>query len=814
MSRLRLALVALVVGAMLAAAWLLLTGGRDEVGGALEVSPASSGAAVASPGLEPEPRPARPDAERPETEVVRRVGIDESVGAAKGARWTGVRGEVVDRLGNPLEGAAVRLGRPLWTEAAASFFGLTIAPPESKIWAEWSTVTDADGRFEFVDPTPGNEHAVRVTTADRRVGQSHRFLVVAGDEIDIGRIVATPGGGMVGELVDVAGAPVGGVLVFVDGFPARSDSYGRFDLGLLPAGPAELELPRADWKLVTPPRIVVPPRRTLDRTVVVRPSFRVYGVVVDGGGDGVKGRRVAVTDAEEGENEFGEARTDLDGAFGVEVPESGLYRVTVSNDAGTEPLAWAESNVPDDGGVRFVVNDVRRLHIKGRSLEDGKPVLVTWVRTTTSESNPAGARLTPSHPDCWRGDFGSLYIRPPRGRITRVTASAIGFFPADAVLPADFDSERGELEVAFGAGATMHVLVRQGDDRPVAGALVYVTGEGEATERRTDAAGRAAFGGFPDGRFAVQAESPRGLTVRRDGILITQGSVDPVVLTYPATGSVSGRARDPEGRIAAGVGVWLRGPNGILESPIASNGTFRIEEVPSGWYELFATLGDADRYPFHRLAAIDRVEARAFMARFEVTAGDEAELSIVVPWRQPGALRIRCVDADGRPIRGVLALVPWAALEDGADAIRLEQKSEAFPLPPAGVLGFPRLAPLRYSIYVAETGARDVWHAGGEVVVESGERSEPTVRIGATYPVEGTVIDGASGQPADGALLQLHHVDGHVATELIVSEPDGKFRFAAAPAGRLRLRARLMDREADQEVVADAAGAPVVVVLP
>ncbi|MFG0317404.1 MAG: carboxypeptidase-like regulatory domain-containing protein [Planctomycetota bacterium JB042] len=815
MSKGRLVATLGIGGGLLAATVVLLTGGGAEPARLAERSVADGAGSPEAPAIAAAPT-APPPASGPGREATPtrapEVVADET---ASPSLRTAVRGIVVDRRGKPVRDAEVRLGRPLWTRSGAEFFGLALRPGEERIWIDWRATTDAAGRFEFANPTPGTGHLVRATLPDGRVGESERFHVPPLGAVDVGRVTVAPGGTLRGVVVEADGTPVPGVLVFGRGFPSRTDGYGRFDLGLLPRGPVEPELARSDWRLVRECRFEVPPNRSIERRLVARRQLVVAGAVVDPRGAGVKGRRVDVA-REEGEARVRRATTDADGAFRVPVPvpEEGRYRVTVWDDEVRAPLLETIEVVPAASPARIVVADVVRLRVTGRAREGGPPLLLTGVTFEREDGRFPGPWLSPDHPACARGPRGSLVVRPPPRPAPRLRATADGYWVGKAALPASGDELAGaEVEVVFGDGATMHVLVRTADDRPVADAGVRLDAPGGRAEQQTDRSGSARFRGLVDGRYDVTVTLARGLSERVVGVPVEGGRVEPVVVRLAPAGNLHGVARDPDGEPAVGVDVLLRTASGWLRTRTRADGTYRVADAPAGPADLFVELDEAARHPFFRFAAVDHAGPHRPIATVELRADASVELDVLVPWRRPGALVVRCVDAGERPVRGKLALVPWALPGGDVAAGRTDGGTETFDVGPAGRAGFPRLAPLRYSLlFLGPLGVR---HRVGDVEVVSGGRTEVSVRVGATRPVEGIVVDEATGAPRGKVSLRLFHADGLEATATVASGGDGRFRFPAAPDGRLSLCRKVgAEWEPLAEVVVGPAAAPVRVSVP
>jgi len=151
----------------------------------------------------------------------------------------GLYGRVVDGSGEPITAYKVHARR---IAKAGSVRGSRVA----------MNVVDTAGAFHFESLAPG-EYAVEVAVRGRPLVVAESFTVAGGSDTDVGNIVVSLGGTLVGVVVDAStDLPIAGVLLQVDGMNrgphrnaaprTRTDAEGRFMLRGLPDEPISVVL--------------------------------------------------------------------------------------------------------------------------------------------------------------------------------------------------------------------------------------------------------------------------------------------------------------------------------------------------------------------------------------------------------------------------------------------------------------------------------------------------------------------------------------------------------------------------------------------
>lgn len=318
----------------------------------------------------------------------------------------------------------------------------------------------------------------------------------------------------------------------------------------------------------------------------------------------------------------------------------------------------------------FVVGTVRTA--------DGTPVPDLMVAARTEPDPSAGHFMTTAtRAD---GSFGLPCVQARRfvvclERSSTVLASRQIEAAAPGVLRCDF--VLADLQVLRG---------RVVDDagRPLAGWSVRATDEAAAGQRafaRCDAHGRFELylAGDRTFRLAVGQPLDSGTVVERGGVRCGAGEIE---LRVPAgrlpKGSVRGRLVDVDGHAVAGREVFLQRMPPAISTRSASDGSFILERVPAGEFDLRHRDEDArDR----RLLEVSLAHGQhldlgelavthAASIRVEVTRADGT------PWRAalPG---LRLLDGDGRQVevdvdRGRELGVAILRAPDGAYRLVLE----------------------------------------------------------------------------------------------------------------------------------------------
>ena len=295
-----------------------------------------------------------------------------------------------------------------------------------------------------------------------------------------------------------------------------------------------------------------------------------------------------------------------------------------------------------------------------------------------------------------------------------------------------------------------------------------------------------------DGRFVTGALVPgvpydvavsvgsEGVSRRLQGLVLAPGEVRDVELRMPATHVVRGRVLDEAGRSVANVpielrdtfvrpwAVWYDDGEVLLRAESAVDGSFVLENVPSGRWWLEAAVRNDD-------ALDEEPQGPAVRRELEVPelAGDVVtDLHLVASERIDGFLR----DEEGA---GIEDCSVFARFESGGGVQGAMTEAD-------GRFVFSGLTKGVYVMYASCESGRDT----NELRVASGTRG-----VVLTAPTGGTVVGkvvGSDGKPVaspnihDAPFLRFRRSDGD---SNHVVELDGAFVARHVPAGEWELRA-------------------------
>jgi photosystem II stability/assembly factor-like uncharacterized protein len=188
-------------------------------------------------------------------------------------------------------------------------------------------------------------------------------------------------------------------------------------------------------------------------------------------------------------------------------------------------------------------------------------------------------------------------------------AQASGFQPVSQRVRAPDASVR--VTLSRGARVTGRLLSQGGE--PVGSAEARLSplpetkraqaqaGVDVSVSGQTDAQGRFALEGVPEGEYALEVSTGRGMerVCLRRTVRVRGGEADPVELRLGQGPTISGRVTDARGRPAEGLEVLGLAPGDLCGSRIAStgpDGTFTLRDVEAGaTYELSVLEGKRPR---------------------------------------------------------------------------------------------------------------------------------------------------------------------------------------------------------------------------
>ena len=253
------------------------------------------------------------------------------------------------------------------------------------------------------------------------------------------------------------------------------------------------------------------------------------------------------------------------------------------------------------------------LTLAGRAESDGKPVtnatarLIFWTGRSGAWLDGLGRTNTP-------GQFEIPALPPGRKYGIVVSAPAYGQKSIYDV-GASADAIRQELDPVELKLANLKLAgqVLDADDKPVAGILVNLSGEGQPSgHTRTDQEGRFRFKHVCEGQAQISANSQRSF-----GNISAEGGDTNVVLRLGQTynnspGSTAhklkGTVADADGKPASGAQVAVFPSNGSRWTKTATNGTFSLTWSLQPWQMQSGGELLVVRDPVRNLAATEELE--------------------------------------------------------------------------------------------------------------------------------------------------------------------------------------------------------------
>jgi len=335
--------------------------------------------------------------------------------------------------------------------------------------------------------------------------------------------------------------------------------------------------------------------------VALEAGIAIRGRVRDGAGHAIE-RASVYTSSQETDQGF-TAQTESDGSYVLAGLTPGLFSVSVTAAGMGRAERKAEAGA---SGVDFVLQ--RGGTISGAVVDDlGKPLEAfrVYARLPVRMGTMGGAR----------GDsFGT-----PDGRFL-LEDVAEGDYVVDVTAPDRATTTVSGVKVAaggnadigtirLGAGGTLKGTVVDSSSAPVSGASVWVSGAGRDYSRMmpevtTDAGGAFEIRGLAPGPTQVRVIHAAYAPGISSGV-----EVDPakgpseVRIVLAQGGRVEGRVRSRNGVLPPGAAVTAHsrggGPYGMIGpsmQPVAPDGSFIIEHVPSGPVMVSLMVGQAGRY--------------------------------------------------------------------------------------------------------------------------------------------------------------------------------------------------------------------------
>lgn len=687
---------------------------------------------------------------------------------------------VLDAAGKPVAGALVRVGEPLWTVGATSGDGLLTIPLGGRTRVRLSALAGERLLNDYVEPARDGDRGPKNL-----------------------RLPATST--LAGRVVSAAdGRPVEGALVWSEdkGAFQSTGADGGFRLEAVPG--RELPLTAAApgfFEQETAWTVQSGDRRA--PTLALEPALVLAGTVIDEQGRPLPGVEVkarlqpgsrARTQAAWGSG--GTAITSAAGAFRIATVYPGLaHEVTLSRRGFAvtrETVAPLEPGRPA-APVRLVLRKGRTG--TGRVVnQSDQPVSGATILLEPATSGDLMARMNRAKDEAWRfeataGADGHFEIPDLPSGPFDLMARGPGYAPI-TVPGLNVPAGGGSFDlgtVALVKGVALEGFVTGPGGKPVEGARISLSAASSdplASLRGSDGPPDAVTG--QDGFFRVEnrrAGETVDVDVQRSGYArgsapgVRIPSEEPLRIALKPTSAVEGRTVDPDGKPVAGARIYLNptGPTvmgqgfvmfssaSMKQADSAQDGSFRIEDVPPGTFELKAMATGRQ--------SVER-------SNLEVPSGQDLKnVEVVLP---AGAVIEGRVLASGRPVPGAEVEL----VEPEASVSRMIIRSSSATADGDGYYRIDGIVPGERTFQAEAKGFRK---GVREVEAREGDNTlDFALEAGAQ--VTGRVVD-EDGSPVAAAQVTLREGVNSWNLPSAVSGPDGGFTLAGVADGTYRIAA-------------------------
>ena len=698
------------------------------------------------------------------------------------------RGKVVDAQGKPVANAEVRIALRDPSQGMGGQIRVAIRGMASSERPD--ATSGADGTF-VVRGLEEGEYSATVSRDGygRKVAQG--LPVKAGAENVWPAITIPNGVAVAGFVKDSAGRGIPGAQLFAialgEGFrPAETttDLEGRFRVdGLAPNSQIFLNVSAEGYGGAQ--RSATPPAE--DITIVLKTAGTVRGRVEDG-------------DTKQPVTDFTVSRAAGRG------PGGGGIMINIANGRGTGDRSFQSQDgtfelpdiPPGKWTIRASAAGYRTGETSGVDVGEGetKEGLVITLRKGGSLAgrvlDPAKGTGVPNATVSWRasGDGGGgpmAFMGRMGGGNTSTTTDADGRFRFDGLptgrvtvtadhtdyLEASRDADPDKdasVDITLGTGGAISGTVVGRDGRtPIAGALVSLDAEGDANmfgggdTARTDGSGTFSFEHLKGGRFKLTAQSAAGKSAPKEIVLAENQRQDGVLVAMnPAgariVGTVSGL---PSGRLG-GVRVFAGGTDFNDTTQTDDSGNFTFHDVPSGVIRFNATT--------------NFLAGRSATKTAEVPEGG-GDVTVQIVFEGTSRLAGR-VTRGSQPMAGLF-------VSANADPPQANGGRATGQTDDSGRYALEGLSDGNYQVQVGGQGVS--YH---KTIAVSGDTAGDIVIP--AVALSGTVVEDATGQPIEGAVVQAEtgRETAAFAMKSASTDSSGNFQIDGIDPGNYQVTAR------------------------
>jgi Carboxypeptidase regulatory-like domain len=560
-----------------------------------------------------------------------------------------------------LEAPAIIEGRVLGKETRKPLArALVWSPGDPAV----SALTDPQGRFRLTVPFSPE---VRLNAlAAGYLGIYGKIASNSGTRILLrrGRNAVDSGAKLEGRVIDSQGEPLQGVSIQTltasgpDG-ETLTGPGGEFILdGLSPGAPVTLRASHKGYAPRTLPGIIAPSPGPL--TIVLRPSLRIAGRVVDESGEPVAGAAILVSEESPGTALTAGTQSDVQGRFALEDLKPGKVRLAAFSTGFLRTVLDALTLQPGEAVEDLEVVLRRGATIEGRVLApDGSPA--PGAKVTLEVKDRGSAFGMAGQPEAVTDEEGQYRLDGvPEGAHT-VTARKDGSLPTRKDIEARAGANRLDLRLEGGSEVSGWIVSAEG---PVHRANVFLMpvearpGTGSFTST-SEPDGAFRFEAVADGRYRLSVEKQGYATVSPpEDVRIAGAPLTGLEVRLDRGGAVAGRLLGLDSRDAPQAQVWATMPNRPGQTgTVGPDGRYRIEGLTSGEWLVIARVpvkgrearGVVALAPGQTEAALDLELGAGLVLSGTVSSSGEPVLNAVVSLRsERGGVADAATGADGR----------------------------------------------------------------------------------------------------------------------------------------------------------------------
>ncbi|HUM02735.1 MAG TPA: carboxypeptidase regulatory-like domain-containing protein, partial [Thermoanaerobaculia bacterium] len=541
-----------------------------------------------------------------------------------------ISGRVLDGKKKPVPGARVQIARQPGLRGL-----LRRGPGGPGAGADRSAVTGPEGQFQLQALPAGHDLTVEATKAGFAPTRRSGISVKAGEKVANVELTLTAGLGGRGRVVDLEGKPVtgaeiraqrrmgrgggaGGAVRFLAASgraEAKPDAVtgndGAFALNGLADGDYTLTVTRTGYASKETSVTVKGPEESTWPPIALAPGVAVAGTVKDSQGLPVPGATVFVL-ADVGRAQA--TATAGDGSFRLgDLPAGRAVMLAVNADGYASARSGA---TPPAENVAIVLHATAALRGRVEDAAGGGPIFEFTISLSAGGAGSfgfggrGGGVFGGPAPQNFRSADGSFELDnvPPGTWTVHAAAPSYRTAEVSGITLASGETREGVVVSLKKGVSVAGKVVDAGSGAPVANVTVSwetagsppgpgamaarLLGGGGANVTATDADGRFAFDGLPDGKITLTATHPDYLQASRDADPSTGTEVQ---IPLGSGGTITGFVVGSDGSTPVGTAqVRLddegdAGPGaGSQTAPVDGSGAFRFDHLGAGRFRLTA----------------------------------------------------------------------------------------------------------------------------------------------------------------------------------------------------------------------------------